>query len=130
MTPRRKESNARRERRAFPGKFKQEAVRLMHERRAKGGTLTHVAQGLDVRPEQLREWTRVPAARPSGLAAAGVVETPEQEGSGCGARMRGSRRSVSSQTKSRCTSRGSRGEVRLYCAASARASGATHGRCA
>lgn len=79
MTSRRKESSSRRERRAFTEQFKQEAVRLMHDRRAKGWTLTQVARELDVRPDQLREWARRLADREGGLAAAGVVETPEQE---------------------------------------------------
>jgi transposase-like protein len=71
--------SSRRERRAFTEEFKQEAVRLMHERRAKGATVTQVGRELDVRPDQLREWARRLAAREGGLAAAGVVETPEQE---------------------------------------------------
>lgn len=79
MTSRKKDSGARRERRAFTEEFKQEAVRLMHERRAKGWTLTQVGRELDVRPDQLREWARRLADRAGGLAAAGVVETPEQE---------------------------------------------------
>ena len=73
MTSRRKESSSRRERRAFTEQFKQEAVRLMHDRRAKGWTLTQVARELDVRPDQLREWARRLADREGGLAAAGVV---------------------------------------------------------
>lgn len=79
MTSRRKGDNARRERRAFTDEFKQEAVRLMHERRAKGWTLSQVGRELDVRPDQLREWARQVASRAGGLAAAGIVETPEQE---------------------------------------------------
>ena len=79
MPSRRQESSSRRERRAFTEQFKQEAVRLMHDRRAKGWTLTQVARELDVRPDQLREWARRLADREGGLAAAGVVETPEQE---------------------------------------------------
>lgn len=80
MTSRRKkEANSRRERRAFTDEFKQEAVRLMHERRAKGWTLTQVGRELEVRPDQLREWARRLADREGGLAAAGIVETPEQE---------------------------------------------------
>jgi len=69
----------RRERRAFTDEFKREAVRLLHERRARGTTVTQVGRELDVRPDQLREWARRLADRDGGLAAAGVVETPEQE---------------------------------------------------
>ena len=68
-----------RERRAFTEEFKREAVRLLHERRAIGTTVTQVGRELDVRPDQLREWARRLAEREGGLAAAGVVETPEQE---------------------------------------------------
>ena len=69
----------RRERRAFSDEFKRQAVQLMHERRAQGVTVTQVGRELDVRPDQLREWARHLADREGGLAAAGVVETPEQE---------------------------------------------------
>jgi transposase len=69
----------RRERRAFTEEFKREAVRLMHERRAKGITVTQVARELDLKPDLLREWARRLADREGGLAAAGVVETPDQE---------------------------------------------------
>ena len=48
----------RRERRAFSGEFKVEAVRFVAERRAEGATLTQVGRELDVRPNQLRTWTR------------------------------------------------------------------------
>ena len=41
--------------------------------------MTQVGRELDVRPDQLREWARRLADRDGGLAAAGVVETPEQE---------------------------------------------------
>lgn len=80
MTARRsKGDEARRERRAFTREFKMEAVRLMYERRAAGVPVTQVGRELDVRPDQLREWARQLAAQDGGLAAAGVVETPEQE---------------------------------------------------
>ena len=70
---------SRRERRTFTEEFKREAVQLLHERRAAGVSVTQVGRELDVRPDQLREWTRRFAARDGGLAAVGVVETPEQE---------------------------------------------------
>jgi transposase len=69
----------RRERRAFTEEFKRQAVQLMHERRAQGVTVTQIGRELAVRPDQLREWARRLAEREGGLAAAGIVETPEQE---------------------------------------------------
>ena len=69
----------RRERRAFTDEFKREAVRLLHERRALGVSVTQIGRELDVRPDQVREWARRLADREGGLAAAGVIETPEQE---------------------------------------------------
>lgn len=65
----------RRERRRFSAEFKQEAVRLMYERRGNGKTVSHIARELELRPEQLREWARK-IAPPNGV---GPVETPEQE---------------------------------------------------
>ena len=47
---------ARRERRKFTAEFKQEAVRLMYERRAADVVMNHIALGFEVRPKQLREW--------------------------------------------------------------------------
>jgi len=80
MTSRKKDSgSSRRERRAFTEEFKQEAVRLMHERQARGGTLTQIGRELDVRPDQLREWARRLSDQTGGLKAVGIVETPEQE---------------------------------------------------
>lgn len=70
--------SARRERREFSEEFKAEAVRLAAERRAVGGTLTQVGRELDVRPDQLREWTRR-QARARGSDAAHPGETVEQE---------------------------------------------------
>jgi transposase len=69
----------RRERRAFTEEFKREAVRLLHERRAAGVTVAQIGRELDIRPDQLREWARGLAERAGGFAAAGIVETPEQE---------------------------------------------------
>jgi transposase len=65
----------RRERRKFSTEFKQEAVRLMYERRTAGVSMTQIAHDLEVRPEQLREWARQLGERPG----VGLVETPEQE---------------------------------------------------
>ena len=77
MSRSRSKSNdtTRRERRKFSAEFKQEAVRLMYERRAAGVSMTQVALELELRPEQLREWARQLGGRPG----VGVVETPEQE---------------------------------------------------
>ena len=68
----------RRERREFSAEFKAEAVRLAAERRSAGGTLTQVGRELDVRPDQLRAWTRR-QAHASGAAAGMPGETVEQE---------------------------------------------------
>lgn len=68
----------RRERRAFTAEFKAEAVRLVAERRAVGQTLAQVGRELDVRPDQLRRWTR--EQRPdSGTETSVPGETLEQE---------------------------------------------------
>ena len=68
----------RRERRAFSAEFKAEAVRLVSERRAQGVSLAQVGRELDVRPEQLRAWTRAESAgRGDDVARPG--ETIEQE---------------------------------------------------
>ena len=68
----------RRERRTFSAEFKAEAVRLVAERRAVGVTLAEVGQELDVRPDQLRAWTRHARTAPR---AGGVVpgESLDQE---------------------------------------------------
>ena len=48
----------RRERRKFDAAFKVEAVRRMQERLALRISLTEIARDLDVRPDQLRAWSR------------------------------------------------------------------------
>jgi len=69
-------SAGRRERREFSEEFKAEAVRLAAERRAVGGTLTQLGRELDVRPDQLRAWSK----RRGGASDAGIPgETVEQE---------------------------------------------------
>jgi transposase len=68
----------RRERRSFTAAIKAEAVRLVAERRAEGATLTQVGRELDVRPDQLRTWTRQ-HRRESGSDAAMPGESLEQE---------------------------------------------------
>ena len=68
----------RRERREFSANFKAEAVRMVAERRAAGASLTQIGRALDVRPDQLREWTRQQArAYATGTGLPG--ETVEQE---------------------------------------------------
>lgn len=68
----------RRERRTFSAEFKAEAVRLMTERRAAGGTLAQVSRELDVRADQLRAWARQARER-SGSETTVPGETLEQE---------------------------------------------------
>jgi len=68
----------RRERREFSEEFKAEAVRLAAERRAAGGTLTQVGRELDVRPDQLRAWTKR-HRHANGTGAVIPGETVEQE---------------------------------------------------
>ena len=77
---RRSESTATtRTRRSFTGEFKQEAVRLLLERRAVGVSDAQVGRELDVGPDQLRAWARECAAPSRGPGAARAGETPEQE---------------------------------------------------
>jgi transposase len=71
-------SAGRRERRAFSAEFKAEAVRLVAERRALGVTLTQIGRELDVRPDQLRAWTRQ-QQQESGAGSGMPGETLEQE---------------------------------------------------
>jgi len=65
-------------RRKFTAEFKAEAVRLVAERRAAGGTLAQVGRELDIRPDQLRAWARQLRER-NGRDAGGPGETLEQE---------------------------------------------------
>ena len=77
-TAQRTNDGQRRERRAWTAEFKQEAVRLLHERRLAGSRVPEVARELDVRPEQLREWAK--QQRDAGAGdGPGRVETPAQE---------------------------------------------------
>jgi len=71
-------SAGRRERRSFSPEFKAEAVRLVAERRALGVPLAQVGRELDVRPDQLRAWTRQ-LKRDDGSGSAVAGETTEQE---------------------------------------------------
>lgn len=47
-----------RERRSFSAEFKLEAVQLMRSRRAQGVSLEQIGRELEVRPDQLRAWSR------------------------------------------------------------------------
>ena len=52
----RRKAGARRAPRQFTEEFKQEAVRLVQERRAAGVSLEQIARELDVGPDLLRAW--------------------------------------------------------------------------
>lgn len=45
-------------RREFTPEFRQEAVRLMQERRAEGTSLAQVGRELEIEPDLLRKWAR------------------------------------------------------------------------
>jgi len=66
-------------RRTFSDEFKQEAVRLLRERRAAGVSLSQVARELDVNRDLLRLWSRRVGAPPDGARPGGEPETPEAE---------------------------------------------------
>src|SRR5438445_9510693 len=68
-----------RERRTFAADFKQEAVRLLYERRAAGVSVNQIARDLDVRPESLRQWAHQLRDRSGGVLLSDGVETPAQE---------------------------------------------------
>ncbi len=50
--------SSKQQRRVFSAEFKEEAVRLMRERRAQGISVAQIGRELDVRPNQLRAWAR------------------------------------------------------------------------
>ena len=74
-------TKSRKLRRVFTTEFKEEAVRLLAERRAAGVGVTQVARELGLRPAQLREWAEHVAiegtGRPTKVAPDG--ETVDQE---------------------------------------------------
>lgn len=76
MTRSRKEPS-KRARRAFSDEFKQEAVRLLAERRALGVSLAQVGRELDVGPSVLRRWAR--ATGGDAGRGPGTVPSPEPE---------------------------------------------------
>ena len=69
----------RRAKRTFSREFKQEAVRLMQERRAAGVSLEQVARELDVGPDLLRTWSQPPDGRAGAAAAVAGPETEAEE---------------------------------------------------
>jgi transposase len=78
MTRHKAGTGSRRERRAFSDEFKQEAVRMLRERRAIGVSVTQIGRELDVRPDQLRAWAQQ-QERAGGSVRTGTGETLEQE---------------------------------------------------
>jgi transposase len=74
-------SKSRKVRRVFTAEFKQEAVRLLEQRRGAGATIGRVARELGVRPGQLREWAaQVATATATPVTAVSASgETLEQE---------------------------------------------------
>jgi len=70
-------TKSRKLRRSFTPEFKEEAVRLLAERRAAGTPASHVARELGIRPAQLREWVKERMAEVNGRPRAG--ETSDQE---------------------------------------------------
>ena len=70
-------TKSRKMRRAFTPEFKEEAVRLLEERRKAGVAMSRVAKELGLRPNQLREWAGQAAAEVTAPSRGG--ETPEQE---------------------------------------------------
>ncbi|MGH7535451.1 MAG: IS3 family transposase [Gemmatimonadales bacterium] len=72
-----KQAESQRTRRAFSPEFKVEAVRLLRERQALGGSVAQVGRELGVRAELLRRWVREGERDPGLGAGAGLV--PEAE---------------------------------------------------
>jgi transposase len=68
-----------RTRREHTDEFKREAIRLLRDRQAAGGSLAHVARELQVRADLLRRWVRLAAAAAGASAQADTAETPQQE---------------------------------------------------
>ena len=68
-----RKTRPRRAKRTFTPEFKQEAVRLLTERRAAGISLEQIARELDVGPDLLRTWAQRARAE---TAAAGEAAGP------------------------------------------------------
>lgn len=78
MTRQKAGAGSRRERRAFSDEFKQEAVRMLRERRAIGVSVTQIGRELDVRPDQLRAWAHQ-QENAGAPVRSGTGETLDQE---------------------------------------------------
>ena len=74
-------SSSKRERRSFTAEFKQEALRLLEERRAVGVSLAQVGRELGVRPDLLRRWARAMAAQADGKVLGQRAPASESEAS-------------------------------------------------
>jgi transposase len=74
-----------RTRREFTSEFKQEAVRLMQERKSMGASLAQVSRELEIEPDLLREWARKlgqwdePGVERVGWEENGTPRDPEAE---------------------------------------------------
>jgi transposase len=68
-------------RREFTPEFRQEAVRLMRERRAEGASLAQVGRELEIEPDLLRKWARQLGQwdEPEPRVENGVAMDPETE---------------------------------------------------
>ena|SRR5437762_1827472 len=74
-----KPSAPRRTKRTFSGEYKEEAVRLMRERRAAGVSVAHVARELDIGPALLWTWEQQLGKSPGERTGALPGETLEEE---------------------------------------------------
>lgn len=72
-------SGGRRQRRQFSPEFKQEAVRLMNERRSGGASLAQIARELEVQPDLLRSWAHRLGQWDVARSANGTPVNPEEE---------------------------------------------------
>lgn len=77
-----RQGRPRRARRTFSAEFKQEAVRLLAERRATGVSLEQIARELDVGPDLLRTWAQQQAVeiRSRAPTRGGGIGAEESEG--------------------------------------------------
>jgi transposase len=67
-----------RARRSFSEEFKQDAVRLMRERRRAGVTLAAISRDLDVDPSSLWEWAQRLDGRGTGRVEGRSAPTPDE----------------------------------------------------
>lgn len=73
------ERKARSQRREFTPELRQEAIRLMTERRAAGASLAQVGRELDIEPDLLRKWARQSGQWDEPGVDAGTPGDPEAE---------------------------------------------------